>query len=371
MERGGSAQILALEERAHNLTRLPYALGENIQVVRYEVGQKCAAHLGFFTRRSWRACMHGSHTLHLACTRRYGAHRDFFNPNDYHKQPHMLRMTEYGGRNRLATVFWYLQSVAEGGETFFPRALNEEGKEYNPWNGDHEDCYRGMSVPPVRGNAVLFYSIVPDGRLDERAREGGEARPPRRAPPCYRARAPCCRAARLEPPPPPRVGGFGAALLGAGRAGEGSAARRPPPASPASPRAPRSETARRCRSSWRLQAARQSRGEVGSEPVDLEPPRAHLCGGAPAGAKADQACRQARLRRRARELRVLGQVGRVHEERGLHARVLQGVVQPVLTAATGKRASVRSERACLACAATSIRTSTPDYSCATRRVTRV
>ena len=26
----------------------------------------------------------------------------------------------------------------EGGETFFPRALNEEGREYNPWNGDHE-----------------------------------------------------------------------------------------------------------------------------------------------------------------------------------------------------------------------------------------
>ena len=55
MERGGTAQIRHLEERAHNLTRLPYELGENIQVVRYEEGQK------------------------------YGAHRDFFNPNDYHR----------------------------------------------------------------------------------------------------------------------------------------------------------------------------------------------------------------------------------------------------------------------------------------------
>jgi len=143
MERNGSPQIRALEERAHNLTRLPYDLGENIQVVRYTVGQK------------------------------YGAHRDFFNPNDYHKQPQMLRSVEYGARNRLATVFWYLADVDEGGETFFPRALNEEGREYHPWNGDHEDCYRGLYVPPVRGNAVLFYSMVPDGRLDERSLHGG------------------------------------------------------------------------------------------------------------------------------------------------------------------------------------------------------
>lgn len=143
MERGGNAQILALEERAHNLTRLPYALGENIQVVRYVEGQK------------------------------YGAHRDFFNPNDYHRQPQQLRSVEYGGRNRMATVFWYLQTVTEGGETFFPRALNEQGREYHPWNHDHDDCYRGMTVKPVQGNAVLFYSIVPDGRLDERSLHGG------------------------------------------------------------------------------------------------------------------------------------------------------------------------------------------------------
>ena len=84
MERGGTAQIKHLEERAHNLTRLPYELGENIQVVRYEEGQK------------------------------YGAHRDFFNPNDYHRQPSMLRSVEYGARNRLATVFWYLETVSEG-----------------------------------------------------------------------------------------------------------------------------------------------------------------------------------------------------------------------------------------------------------------
>ena len=28
-------------------------------------------------------------------------------------------------------------------------------------------------MPPIRGNAVLFYSMVPDGRLDERSLHGG------------------------------------------------------------------------------------------------------------------------------------------------------------------------------------------------------
>jgi len=143
MERGGSQTILSLEHRAHNLTRLPYENGENIQVVRYEEGQK------------------------------YGAHRDFFSANDYQQQPDMLTNVEYGARNRLATLFWYLRSVEKGGETFFPRALNESGLEYKPWNGDHEDCYRGLAVKPVKGNAVLFYSMLPDGRLDERSLHGG------------------------------------------------------------------------------------------------------------------------------------------------------------------------------------------------------
>ena len=95
MERGGTAQIKHLEERAHNLTRLPDELGENIQVVRYEEGQK------------------------------YGAHRDFFNPNDYHRQPSMLRSVEYGARNRTLylpdrAVRWkhhYSGEVFAGGQT--------------------------------------------------------------------------------------------------------------------------------------------------------------------------------------------------------------------------------------------------------------
>lgn len=39
MERGGSPRIKALEQRAHNLTRLPYDNGENIQVCRTAGGR--------------------------------------------------------------------------------------------------------------------------------------------------------------------------------------------------------------------------------------------------------------------------------------------------------------------------------------------
>jgi len=143
MPRGGAGTISALEHRAHNLTRLPYSLGESIQVLRYEEGQ------------------------------RYGAHRDYFSANDYHQQPSMLSKVEYGARNRLATIFWYMSTVRAGGETYFPRALNENGEEYNPWNGDHNDCYRGLAVKAFKGNAVLFYGMLPDGRLDERSLHGG------------------------------------------------------------------------------------------------------------------------------------------------------------------------------------------------------
>ena len=100
---------------------------------------------------------------------KYEAHRDFFNPNDYQNQPHMLRSIDYGARNRLATVFWYMSTVeGGGGETYFPRALDAAGAEISPWNHDYNDCYRGISVKAIKGNALIFYSQLPDGSLDER-----------------------------------------------------------------------------------------------------------------------------------------------------------------------------------------------------------
>jgi len=43
-------------------------------------------------------------------------------PGEYHDSPSTLEKWEWGHRNRLATVFWYLTNVTRGGETSFPRA---------------------------------------------------------------------------------------------------------------------------------------------------------------------------------------------------------------------------------------------------------
>lgn len=89
----------------------------------------------------------------------------------------MLSMIDCGARNRLSTLFWYLNTLTEGGETYFPRALNESGKEYKKWNFDYADCYRGLAVQPKQGTGVLFYSMLPNSELDERSLHG--ACPPR------------------------------------------------------------------------------------------------------------------------------------------------------------------------------------------------
>ena len=141
MERNGSPQIRALEERAHNLTRLPYHLGENIQVVRYEKGE-------------------------------YGRTATF--------QPQRLpQAAEHAAQRRVRRAIGWRPSgtwtVADGGETFFPRALNEDGKEYHPWKCNHDDCYRALRAarPGQRG---ALHSMALDGRLDERSPTAAAAR---------------------------------------------------------------------------------------------------------------------------------------------------------------------------------------------------
>mmetsp|Transcript_8270 Transcript_8270/g.24553 ORF Transcript_8270/g.24553 Transcript_8270/m.24553 type:complete len:462 (-) Transcript_8270:175-1560(-) len=143
LSRGETPTVLRIERRAHEITRLPYELGESLQVVKYEKGQK------------------------------YEAHRDFFHANDYPDGEGVLNMIDCGARNRLSTLFWYLNTVPEGGETYFPRALNANGTEYNRWNYDFADCYRGLAVKPRQGSGVLFYSMLPNSELDERSLHGG------------------------------------------------------------------------------------------------------------------------------------------------------------------------------------------------------
>jgi prolyl 4-hydroxylase len=66
-----------------------------------------------------------------------------------------------------------MATVDKGGETYFPRALNAAGNEYKKWNYDYADCYRGIAVKAITGNAIIFYSMLPNGGLDERSMHGG------------------------------------------------------------------------------------------------------------------------------------------------------------------------------------------------------
>jgi prolyl 4-hydroxylase len=122
--------MIDLERRTASLTRISRTHQEDLQVLRYEVGQK------------------------------YSAHTDYFDARNYQKDPHTLKLIENGRRNRLATVFWYLSDVDQGGETEFPRVNGAP----QPW--DLDTCGNGLKVKPERGKVIIFYSLHPDGEGD-------------------------------------------------------------------------------------------------------------------------------------------------------------------------------------------------------------
>ena len=55
---------------------------------------------------------------------------------------------------RFATLLLYLNEPEAGGETTFPRWINAE-------------THEALKAKPQRGKAVLFYSFLPDGNMDD------------------------------------------------------------------------------------------------------------------------------------------------------------------------------------------------------------
>ena len=55
---------------------------------------------------------------------------------------------------RWATLLFYLNDDMEGGETSFPRWVNSK-------------TAKPLKVVPEKGKAVLFYSLLPDGNMDD------------------------------------------------------------------------------------------------------------------------------------------------------------------------------------------------------------
>jgi len=86
----------------------------------------------------------------------------------------MLREVENGAKNRLATVFFYLNNVSKGGgQTNFPRAHTPAQRDGGAPVRDYFDCSRGLSVFPLEGKVIIFYSMLPNGQTDEYSLHGG------------------------------------------------------------------------------------------------------------------------------------------------------------------------------------------------------
>lgn len=98
-----------------------HSIAESLQVVRYRTGEQ------------------------------YTAHHDFVYPSQQlWYQP-----------TRFATLLLYLNDDFTGGHTVFPRAVTR-------------DLHDGVRVQPKKGTAVLFYSILPDGNVDDRSQHSSE-----------------------------------------------------------------------------------------------------------------------------------------------------------------------------------------------------
>lgn len=132
-----SPKLHDIDRRTADITKVPITHQEDVQVLRYEKTQK------------------------------YDHHTDYFPVEHHQNAPDVLRMIDYGYKNRMITVFWYMSDVAKGGHTIFPRVGNR------PQPDVMNDCSTGLKVPPKKRKVVIFYSMLPTGEGDPVSLHGG------------------------------------------------------------------------------------------------------------------------------------------------------------------------------------------------------
>ncbi|KAG7337716.1 2-oxyglutarate/Fe(II) oxygenase [Nitzschia inconspicua] len=108
-----------LFQKFHETSAQHHSIAESLQIVRYRKGEE------------------------------YTPHHDFVSPSINNR---------FQG-TRFATLLIYLNTVDEGGETRFPRAVNN----YNA---------AGLEISPNAGTAVLFYNMLEDGNVDDLSQHG-------------------------------------------------------------------------------------------------------------------------------------------------------------------------------------------------------
>lgn len=127
--RGYDDVVKRIEKRIAQVTMIPVDHQEGLQVLRYVDGQK------------------------------YEPHYDYFHDAINSK-------IENGGQ-RIVTMLMYLSTPEDGGETVFPDAERKvSGAGYS------ECALKGLANKPKKGDALMFYSLTPDGQKDPTSLHG-------------------------------------------------------------------------------------------------------------------------------------------------------------------------------------------------------
>ncbi|KAG0521065.1 hypothetical protein BDA96_08G129000 [Sorghum bicolor] len=125
--RGHDTIVHTIEKRIADYTSIPIENGEGLHVLHYAIGQKFKPHFDY-TDGSF--------------------------------------VTKNGGP-RMATLVMYLSDVEKGGETVFPNNATAKGKLFQSLK-----LKSGISVKPKMGDALLFWSMKPDGSHDPKSLHG-------------------------------------------------------------------------------------------------------------------------------------------------------------------------------------------------------
>lgn len=121
LKRNSDPVVQAVDARVANWVRIPEINGEDMQILRYDVDQYYKKHFD-------------------------GLQDDVAGP-------------------RVATVLLYLSDVEEGGETAFPDSDRWVHRDLPGRMGPFSECTEGgVAFKPKLGDALLFWSIDPDGK---------------------------------------------------------------------------------------------------------------------------------------------------------------------------------------------------------------